>query len=452
MLRRWWWAAAGVGLAVAAGLAAWPARAPSSATDPEQAREAPDPQAFLAGLPAGRAGADADKVVAALSARLKASPSDARLWASLGDALMQKARETADAAYFAHAERAFQTALGQEPDLPDALVGLAWVAGGRHEFERSVEWAEKALAARPDDPNPHALIGDARMELGDYEAAGRHFQAMLDLRPDQASYCRGAQWLFATGDVRKALWLMRKAVEAGGRYTENTAWCIAQMALMHFHTGALLPAEQQVNTALKKAPDNHHLLAVAGRLKAARGEYGAAIELYRKAAAAAPQHDTLVALADLYRLTGEPGKAAEQESLVEATHKLNKANGVRGDAQLARFWADRGRNLPEALALAEEEYRARKNVAVADALAWCLFKSGRPADADAVMRKALKHKTPDPSLLYHAGAIQAALGRRADAARLLYQALSLNSRFHPVDANAASALLAEVGGDAPPTK
>lgn len=434
-----------LGLAALLGMAAWrPPQAPTP-ENPEPPPQAPDAQAFLAALPAGRGPADADKVVARLSARLEASPDDAELWAGLGDALMQKARETADAGYYTHAERAYRTALGVAPALPDALVGMAWVAGGQHEFERSIEWATKAAAARPDDPNPHALLGDAKVEMGDYEAAGKHYQAMLDLRPDQASYCRGAQWLFATGDTRKALWLMRKAVESGGRYTENSAWCIAQMALMHFHTGALLPAEQQVTAALEKAPSNYHLLTVAGRLKTARGQHAAAIALYQKAAAVAPQHDTLVALADLYRLTGQPEKAAEQDALVEATHRLNKANGVRGDSQLARFWADRGRNLPEALSLAEEEYKTRKNVAVADALAWCLLKNGRAADADAIMSQALKHKTPDATLLYHTGMIRAALGRRGEAGKLLYQALSLNPHFHPVDAKTAAAKLAEVG-------
>lgn len=177
------------------------------------------PQAFLAGLPIGRKAADADKVLANLSARLEKTPSDSALWAALGDALMQKARETADSAYYTHAERAYRVALSHSPHDKDGLIGMAWVAGSRHQFESSIEWAEQAIAKRPDDPNPYGLIGDAEMEIGNYDTAGIRYQKMLDIRPDQASYCRGAQWLFSTGDTKQALWLMRKAVEVGGLET-----------------------------------------------------------------------------------------------------------------------------------------------------------------------------------------------------------------------------------------
>ena len=59
---------------------------------------------------------------------------------------------------------------------------------------------------------------------------------------------------------------------------------------------------------------------------------------------------------------GQLEKAKEYEALVDVTHKLNQANGVLGDTQLARYWADHDKNLPQALELAEAEYRTRKNV------------------------------------------------------------------------------------------
>jgi tetratricopeptide (TPR) repeat protein len=429
------------GAAVAVGLT----DGPQPILEPQIEAAIPDTPAFLAGLPTGRVAADADKAVATWAARARLTPDSAGAWTELADALMQKARETADASYYAHADRAYAKALELEPNSGTALAGRAWVAGCRHEFEQSAAWAEKAIAAAPDQPAAHGLLGDARMEMGDYEAAGEHYQKMLDLRPDQSSYSRGAVWLFATGDVRKATWLMGKAAGAGSPYAENTAWCRAQLALMHFHTGALLPAEQLVEQALTETPANVHLLAVAGRVKAARGDYPAAIELYRKAAAVAPQHDTLVALADLYRLTGKPADAEEQDALVEATHRLNQASGVRGDSQLARFYADRGRNLQEALALAEEEYKSRKTIAVADTLAWCLYKNGRLEEARKAAEKALRYKTPDASIRFHAGMIAAKLGDRPQAQLHLYQALSLNPHFHPIDAKTAADTLAELG-------
>src|SRR5262249_45094377 len=103
------------------------------------------------------------------------------------------------------------------------------------------------------------------------------------------------------------------------------------------------------------------------------------------------------------------------------------------------------RNLPEALKLAEEEYRTRKNVFVADTLAWCYHKNGRPEDAKRMIRKALGRKTPDASILFHAGMIHAGLRDRPAAQRYLYQALSLNPNFCPVHAPVAARTLEELG-------
>ena len=38
----------------------------------------------------------------------------------------------------------------------------------------------------------YGLLGDAAVEMGDYEAAFKHYQKMLDIRPDLSSYSRGA--------------------------------------------------------------------------------------------------------------------------------------------------------------------------------------------------------------------------------------------------------------------
>ena len=54
----------------------------------------------------------------------------------------------------------------------------------RHEFEKSIESARKALALAPTNAAAYGLLGDAALELGDYDLAAEHYQRMLDLRPD----------------------------------------------------------------------------------------------------------------------------------------------------------------------------------------------------------------------------------------------------------------------------
>src|SRR5262249_59660276 len=122
--------------------------------------------------------------------------------------------------------------------------------------------------------------------------------------------------------------------------------------------------------------NNCHALFAEGRVRAARGSYAGAIESCRGAGAIAPQHEVIVALGRLYTVTGDPTRAEQQWTLVETIDRLNRANGVTGDVQIARFLADRDRRLPEAVAIAEREWKRRPNVFVADALARAHYKNG----------------------------------------------------------------------------
>lgn len=427
-----------LGVVLLGGWASW--RAHASAAAPER---------LLAGIPAPAAPSATDAAVTRWSEQARRTPTAPQVWVQLGDALMQKARETADAAYYTHAERAYRQSLSLDQRNPGATGGMAWVCGGRHEFEQSIDWSRKRLALDSRSEDAYGLMGDADVEMGNYDAAFDHYQKMLDLRPALSSYSRGAHLLYLCGNVRKATWLMAKAIAAGGPYAENTAWCRAQLALMLLGEGGVPAAEQVLKTGLSTLPHNYQLLAAMGRVQAAKKDYRAAIDDYQQAVAVVPQHDSLVALGDLYQQLGRREDAERQYALVEALHRVNRANGVRGDAQIARFYADHDRNLPQALQEAEEEYRARKNVFAADTLAWCYYKNGRLAAAREMIRKALARKTPEAAFSFHAGMIYEKLGERGTAQRYLYEALSLNPNFSILDPPVASQTLQRLGSVPP---
>ena len=375
-------------------------------------------------------------VAVSKNAGIKAG-AEAALCVERGDALMRKSRESLDGRLYAEAESAYLQALALDRENEAAMVGLAWVYNSEHSFDAGKDWAQKALARNPQLPHAHALLGDAAVELGDYDDALEHYQKALDIRPDLSTYSRAAHLLWVTGDTRKARWLMNKAIAAGSSDAGNIAWCRAELALMSFQDGALLPAEGQAEMALREAPTNHHVLAVMGRIKMAKKDYAAAIDFYQRSINITPNHDSLVALGDLYALSNRPEQAEEQYKRVVALQNsaTNHSHGggvhSHGDAQLARFYADHGRNLKEALRQAELAYATYKNVFVADTLAWCYYQNGDYENARRTIRKALRHKTPDASLLYHAGMIYSKTGDIGTAQKYLYQALNLNPNFHP---------------------
>ncbi|RYG45830.1 hypothetical protein EON67_10200 [archaeon] len=60
-----------------------------------------------------------------------------------------------------------RSALTLQPDHAEALTGMAWVTGNRHQFEQSAEWAKKAIAVRPGESAAYGLLGDTQLERGD---------------------------------------------------------------------------------------------------------------------------------------------------------------------------------------------------------------------------------------------------------------------------------------------
>lgn len=218
---------------------------------------------------------------------------------------------------------------------------------------------------------------------------------------------------------------------------------------MLWSIGAYRPAEQLLTHSLETAPKNPHLLVAMGRVKAALRDDKAAIGYYRQALEITPQHEALVGLGDLLVRAGRKEEAERQFATVEAIHHLNRTRGIRGDLQIAQFYADHDRKLPEALRQAEAEYRTHKSVAAADTLAWCYYKNGRFAEARDMIQQALKHRTPDAGILFHAGMIHAKLTDRRMAQKYLHQALSLNPGFSPVYAPVASNTLQELGSTVP---
>jgi tetratricopeptide (TPR) repeat protein len=396
-----------------------------------------------------------DIEIANLEKETERRPGNVTAWVRLGDAFMQKSRETMDRRIYARAEAAYTKALALDPEHTGAMVGLAWVNNSRHLFDQGIQWAEKALKRNPSIQQAHALLGDAAVELGDYDRAFEHYQATLDLRPDLSSYSPAAHLLWITGDATRARRLMRKAIDAGGPYAENAAWCRAQLALMLFQGGAMAAAEREVERAQGASPNRPFILAAAARIKAARGRVDEAIGLYRRAVKIRPTHDALVGLGDLLALVGRRDEAEDvYERLVdmhtrgEHGHSQDPQEGhSHGNVQLARFYADHDRSLEEALREVESAYETYKNVFVADTLAWCYHKKGLHEKAVRAMQEALRWKTQDPSFFFHAGMIHAEAGDRATARIYLYRALSLNPRFHPLDATVAAETLEGLAGE-----
>jgi tetratricopeptide (TPR) repeat protein len=380
-------------------------------------------------VPTGVAG-DAGSATALEEAveKAKLCPERAERWIAVGEALAQLQRDQPRVNWTDHAQISYEQALRLQPQSVQALNGLAWVFGQRHEFPKSIECAERALTFDPQSPEALGILGDAALELGRYDEALDHYQKMMDVRPDLSSWSRGAYALWVTGDKGKALWLMERALKAGAPFSENTDWCRAKLATMLFHDGAMLPAEQLLQPRVQAGCTHPQILLIAGRVAVAQAKFTEATGYFQSMLTSGPQHDALVALGEIQQHKGHLEAAEALYLQVEALHAQNVAAGVHDHTAMARFYADHERQLPDALRLAEE-HQTTRNVLEADVLAWVYHKAGEPKKAISSMKLALSQHTPDAELHFHAGMIAAKAGDATAGRKHLQTALSMNPRF-----------------------
>jgi tetratricopeptide (TPR) repeat protein len=305
--------------------------------------------------------------------------------------------------------------------------------------------SRKLAGMSPKDPRNWGTLGDALMEMGEYDKAADAYQHMVDLRPGLSSYNRVAFYRFVTGDAEGAIAAMTNAIGAGSRIPENLAWCLVDLGWMYFKTGKTDEAAAAFGNALRMFPGYHRAYAGMGQVLASQDRIPQATESYRQAEAVVPLPEYAAALAELYAIGGKEAEGKKQRALIDMLDQIGQAKGETTNRNLALVYADQDRKLERALQLAQAELNSRRDVYTYDALAWALYKNGRFAEAETASRQALRMKTAEPGFYYHAGMIAAALEKQEEAKRYLARALTLNPKFDARQAAVASKALQEVG-------
>lgn len=351
-----------------------------------------------------------DDRIRAYERLVESSPDNLPYQAGLVSAYLQKLRETADGSYLERAAKVVDRMLERDAGNFAALRFENEIDLQRHDFKTVRERAQDMAKYAPSDAGNWGNLGDALMELGEYERAREAYRKMFALRPNLASYNRLAYWHFVTGDAPGAIAFMRQAVEAGNTMPENTAWCWAELGDMYFKTGKLSEARDAYASALRLFPGLHRALAGLGKVEASQGRVEAAIRDYERAQSIVPLVEYAGALEDLYSASGLMNKAREQQQLMETIEKLAEIANEKTNRNLALLLADHERHLNVALQLMEAEIPTRPDVYTWDAYSWVLFKNGRLSEAREASAKAVALRTPEPAFYYHASMIARAAG------------------------------------------
>jgi Flp pilus assembly protein TadD len=368
-----------------------------------------------------------DQRIAWYHGGLRTSPDDPKLAAGLITAWLQKVRETADPRYLDLASRLVERMLDKDGGNLTFDRLLNEIDLQRHDFRQVAARSKDLLLYNASDPGIWGNLGDAYMELGEYEQAREAYFHMFQLRPNLASYNRLGYWRFVTGDPQGAVVLMREAIDAGSEMPENVAWCWAELGDMYSKTGKLPQARNAYENAVKLFPSLHRAYAGLAKVQAAEGQVAAAIRSYQHAQAIVPMVEYAGALEDLFTSAGKINEAVHQREMVDVIARIGDSRNEKTNRNLAIVLANHNRNLDAALKLVRAEIPDRPDVYTWDALSWVLFKIGHVVEAAEASRRALRLGTPEPSFYYHAQTIARARGDEATALDCATRLLSLNA-------------------------
>ena len=345
-----------------------------------------------------------------MEARLRQHPDDVGAAALLADALLRQARATSDGRPANRAADVLSAVLKEHPAQYDALRMLGAIQLSRHRFRDALASARRARDMRPEDAWNYGVMGDALLELGEYDAAFDAFDRMSSLRPTADAYARISYARELRGDLDGALEAMRLAESATSAHDlEAKAWYSAHVGELELRAGRIDAAERAYRYAAYLFPQYPHAMIGLGKAKLARHDTKGALEIYLDQMRRTPSLDLAARIGDVYR---DGGDSAAAERYYDLAEQLAGPAVAQTEANLALFLAEHDRKLPEALAIAQRVSAERRDIFTNDALAWALYKSGRLQEAAQASQLALRTGTRDERILAHA----ASLGLRSGQA------------------------------------
>lgn len=368
-------------------------------------------------------------IVAKLQADVRARPDDVKSLGLLGLAYQQRARETADPAFYPKSEDVLRQALERSPRDLLATSGLASLALTRHRFREGLALGRQARRISPTTARNYGVIGDALVQLGRYDEAFRAFDTMARLRPSLGAYARVSYARELLGDQGGALDAMRLALGPATGQPEPTAWTRVELGKLHWARGEVAAAGREYRAALRAFPGYVYALDALASVEQAEGRPARAIAYARRASDSVPLPQFVTTLGDLHAAQGDRQAAQEQYDVIDAIGRLLVANGVKTDLETALFNVDHGIRLGESLALARRAHADRPSIDADDVLAWALERTGHCGEALRSSKRALRLGTLDALKFFHRGMIERCLGREPAARRWFSRALRQNPHF-----------------------
>ncbi len=359
---------------------------------------------------------------------LQKQPNRYQTYNDLALALIARAKETGDNSLYEQAGLAIASSQQIEPKNFEAQQAQVKLLLAEHNYRQALQEARALNQRMPDAVLVWGYLAQAEAALGDYQEAEEAAQWMMNLRPGNLpAYLTGADLREAWGDIDGAEEYLNKALQQTPPFeSAETAWIMTRMAKLLRQSGRLDAAETLVQKALKTFPDYYLSLEESAEIRMAQHQYPEAVDLMEKRNRNFANPSSQLLAARAYEGAGRTAEAAKMYAEFERQASSNISQPDNDNVQLITYYADYAHQPMEALRIARQEMDQRHDVWTLDAYAWALYANGRYTEAGQQMEKALAVGTRDAVLYYHAGAIEAAIGKKVEASRYLQQSLDLN--------------------------
>ena len=290
--------------------------------------------------------------------------------ALLASAHLKRAAWSGDAADIKAARDFARRSIDVQPNLAGLKV-LAAAANYGHRFEEALSWCDKAEAAAPGERQVLAMRTEALLGLGRFDELERLLaSAPTDERDFYLPACR-AQLFAAQGERAKSLETYRKVAELAdkAKAAEISLWGRVAAAGVCLDSGHPEEAVPFLKEAEALAADDPDVIVHRAEYDEATGEAAKALAAYKGLLERQCNPELHRRAAQLCREAGDAGRAAAHFTAAERLWRAALDQGEIYPLEgLANLYCDAHVRLDEAVQLAEQNLKHKKDAAARETL------------------------------------------------------------------------------------
>jgi tetratricopeptide (TPR) repeat protein len=171
--------------------------------------------------------------------------------------LVKAARSSGDSSYLDQAEKEVAAAFQPSDDNFEAKKARVAVRLAQHRYDEALAEAQALNQKVPDDNQLYGYIADAQIALGNFAAAEKAAQWMIDQRSGNAAALqRGARLREILGYTEPSLeWWNAAFRLTSFADAEERAWILVNISRVQRNAGRAAEAEKSARRALELIPD-----------------------------------------------------------------------------------------------------------------------------------------------------------------------------------------------------